>query len=156
MGWGGVGCEAVGRAGCDQQVSDVTADSFTGKLQGLTSPATQDACVVFYRPPQTLDQTPLLNAIVQLTLDSGDTTPPLTSSVPLQALLVKCHWRAHSPGSRRAVQQSTANRLLGFYSSQYISLSRLYVSGPLCMRWHSAAPWKKLSSILMTLVLAQD
>lgn len=111
---------------------------------------------MFYRPPQTLDQTPLLNAIVQLTLDSGDTTPPLTSSVPLQALLVKCHWRAHSPGSRRAVQQSTANRLLGFYSSQYISLSRLYVSGPLCMRWHSAAPWKKLSSILMTLVLAQD
>ncbi len=72
-----------GGAGIDQWISDVMADSFRGKLQGLASlvPGMPVFCFNFL---DRHSRNMLLNTIVGRTLDSGDTSPPLTLSAPLQ------------------------------------------------------------------------
>lgn len=90
--WRGRGCGGQGRfswlgwggsAGFDQWVSDVMADSFRGKLQGLTSLVPGMPVVWFNFLDRHLSNV-LLNAVVGRTLDSGATSPPLMLWAPLQ------------------------------------------------------------------------
>lgn len=76
LGWGG-------SAGFDQRVSDVMADSFRGKLQGLTSRVPRMPVFRFNLLDRHLSNM-LLKTIVGRALDSGDTSPRLTLSAPLQ------------------------------------------------------------------------
>lgn len=90
--WRGWGCGGQGSfrwlgwgesTGFDQWVSDVVADSFRGKLQGLT-PLVPGMLVFWFSFLDRHSSNMLLNTIVGCTLDSRATSPPLTLSAPLQ------------------------------------------------------------------------
>lgn len=76
-------------SGFDRWVSDVTADSFRGKLQGLTS-LVPGMPVFSFSVLDRHSSMALLATIVRHTLDSGDTSPPRAPSTS-SAL---CSWSA--------------------------------------------------------------